>query len=324
MNESLENNLGFDKVSFAQIGELINLASSTQKRDIAYLKERYARSALSFEETLAFLQAIGIIEEMGGELHAKAEYVGLNESELKKRILQTLFKSSRRVLSDFYEYLENFIEADGKYSFRPSLGTNLSTSGLRNLLIQLGFMEHERASGMYVATELGASFLTARQRKLTAQGLTAILRSQERLGAAAEEAVIAYEREALASFPELAALIRHTAQEDVGAGYDIYSVRSNQQGGYDERYIEVKAVSKDRDFYWSLNELNTAKAYGPKYYLYLVSVIGAGMFDIPNVIVIPDPYHDLFENEDARILQSVTFHIQPKSTYLRSKPEHLS
>ena len=316
MNELLENSLNFDRISFAHVSELISLISNTQKHDIPYLKERYARSSQNFEETLAFLKLVGIVEELEGLLQVEHEYTGLAEDELKNKLLQALFKSSKRDLSEFHEYLENFVEVDGTYSFSPSLEKNIYTSGLRNLLIQLGFIQYIDTTSMYVTTERGKSLLSGRQRKLTAQSLAAILRSQERLGAAAEDAVIAYENELLAPFPDLVPLIRHVALEDVGAGYDIYSVRPARQGSHDDRYIEVKAVSRDNDFYWSINEINTAKAYGTKYYLYLVPVMGSGNFDIQNMNMIQDPYRSLFEREEVRVMESVSFHVQPKHEFL--------
>jgi len=317
MNESLENSFSFEKVSLAQIRELVSLIAGSQKRDLAYLKEKYERVAQNFDDTSSFLSELGLVRESGGVLEISVKSADLTEGNLKHLVLDVLFKSSKRSLSEFNEYLENFIESEGKYSFHPSLDVNLSTSGLRNLLIQLGFLEYDRLSNGYVVSELGASHLERRQRTLSTRSLAAILRNQERLGTLAEEAVMAYESKVLESTPELVDLIQHIAVNDVGAGYDIRSARPVAGGKHENRFIEVKAVSSERDFYWSLNEINTAKALGTQYYLYLVPVLRGGTFDLENLIIIRDPYHDLFELEKNRDMKSVSFHIVPRESYLK-------
>jgi hypothetical protein len=163
------------------------------------------------------------------------------------------------------------------------------------------------------------SSLKSRHKKLSARSLAAILRNQERLGTEAEKAVIEYEKKVLTSFPELASKIVHLALDDVGAGYDVYSVRPCEEGGYEDRFIEVKAVSSDIDFYWSINEVNTAKSLGMEYHLYLLPVLGNGQFDFDNLVVISDPYKDLFEQENVRKMESVSFHVSPEQDYLLGK-----
>jgi hypothetical protein len=316
MNESLENNFSFDKVSFAHIRELITLVAGSQKRDAAYLRERYDRVAQNFDDTLGFLSGIGLVNESDGILEADLENTNLTEEDVKRAVLQGLFKSSKRSLSEFREYLENFVESEGRYSFQPSLNVNLNTSGLRNLLIQLGFLEQDKMSGGYIVSEVGTPYLNRRQRTLSARNLSTILRNQEQLGTMAEEAVMAYERKVLEFTPELAELIEHVAKNDVGAGYDIRSARP-LSGKYEDRYIEVKAVSTEHDFYWSVNEVNTAKALGSKYHLYLVPVLSGGTFDLDNLIIISDPYLRLFERTDSRKLEPVSFHVSPTASFLK-------
>lgn len=316
MNESSENKFNFERVSFAQIKELWELVANGQKRDRSYLKERYLRSAPNFEDTLEFLVEIKLIINSNDLLQVNLNDSDASHVDLKAKIIQALIESSKRSLVEFHDYLEFFVENGGRYSFQPSLNINLHTSGLRNLLLQLNFLEHEEETGAYTVVEKWSPYLKRYQKNLSARNLAIILRNQEILGTEAEKAVLVYEQEMLKLFPKLVSLIKHTAQDDVGAGYDIYSVRPNDENDYVNRYIEVKAVSSERDFYWSINEINTAKLYGSKYHLYLVPVLGNGGFDLNNLIIISDPYNNLFEQTSVREMESVSFHVSPHGVYL--------
>ena len=64
-------------------------------------------------------------------------------------------------------------------------------------------------------------------------------------------------------------LVKHVSRESDSYGYDILSVNPNNS----PRYIEVKATQGkvgDMTFYYTANELATAKKYGKAYYLYIV------------------------------------------------------
>jgi len=320
MKESLENKFDFEKITFAQIRELLNIVISSQKRDISYLREKYERTAINFSDTTTFLEEASLIIRSGNDLSfEKNGEHDIADIKLKKLIIEALFKSSKKSLFEFHEYIENFIESDDGYIFYPTLETNLNTSGLRNLLIQLGLIEYKSSSRIYIFNNNWNSFLEKRHQKLSARNLAAILKNQENLGTRAEEAVISYEQKILSLFPELLPKINHVALNDVGAGYDILSARPIDGGGYEERFIEVKAVSADKDFYWSINEVTVAKALGNKYYLYLLPVLGNGVFDFENLVIISDPHMNLFQQENARKMEAVSYHVSPNNEYLLSK-----
>ena len=93
--------------------------------------------------------------------------------------------------------------------------------------------------------------------------------------------------------------IEHTAKINVGAGYDIksYDFLLNDKKQIN-KFIEVKAVSDvELKFYWSKNEINTAKLFRNKYYLYLLPVIKSGKFDFSKLKMIQNPYNKVFKNK---------------------------
>jgi len=319
MKELLENKVRFDKVTFAQIKELLNLLDSNQKRDLPYIKERYERVASNFLDTVNFLEQADLISKENHTFDPLIIDVRTSDTDLCKLLITKLLKSTKRSFSEFKDYLENFVESGGVYSFQPTLDINLSTSGLRNLLIQLRFIRYNSSTRVYVINSEWNFLLKDRKNKLSAHALSSILKNQERLGTKAEQAVINYEREVLGSFPELISKITHVALDDVRAGYDIRSARPFGNGNFEDRYIEVKAVSGDRDFYWSINEVEVAKSLRKKYHLYLLPVLFGDDFDFDNMIIISDPYTNLFKQENSRTIESVSFHVTPDKNYFLKK-----
>jgi len=120
---------------------------------------------------------------------------------------------------------------------------------------------------------------------------------KEKIGRAAEEAVLEYEKARLSKFPHVADKIEHIAIKDVSAGYDIKSYERHAEGGFTPRLIEVKAVSSwDYHFYWTKNEIETSRLNGTDYYLYLLPVYTKNEFDLKNMKQIKDPFTNVYNN----------------------------
>lgn len=77
---------------------------------------------------------------------------------------------------------------------------------------------------------------------------------------------------------------------NVTAGYDILS--------YDDSgnkiYLEVKALTKQNEFYFSSNELNTSKFLGNKYFIVLVEVLQSQTCKV--IQLIQNPSVTLFDS----------------------------
>ena len=84
------------------------------------------------------------------------------------------------------------------------------------------------------------------------------------------------------------------------------SFDSSNSFNYD-RFIEVKAVTNSNSFYWSINELNTAKLKGKQYYIYLVDLQRVSD-DTYVPTIINDPASALFDSEE--------WFIEPQSFYI--------
>jgi hypothetical protein len=94
----------------------------------------------------------------------------------------------------------------------------------------------------------------------------------------AEDWVVKYERERLTKaghYIEAAAVARISGL-DVAAGYDVESYNGSSSALVPDRFIEVKSTSSDqKSFYWSVNELNTARALREQYWIYHVRTFDA-------------------------------------------------
>lgn len=151
----------------------------------------------------------------------------------------------------------------------------LAYSAIRNVLISQGFLIADREnhrSIIYVNStfeKIVSQFCKKTVHAFTLEQLKAKMENNAIEGAMAEEFVLNYERRRITNL-ELATKIRIISDIDVAAGYDIISFETNQSTYFD-RYIEVKAISKN-GFFWSANEYETAKLKGEQYYLYLIDL----------------------------------------------------
>jgi len=105
----------------------------------------------------------------------------------------------------------------------------------------------------------------------------------------------------------LAERVQRISEIDVGAGYDIISFMDNCSTNYD-CYIEVKAISRGFDFFWSIHEYETAKLYGNHYKLYLV--------DLSKIS--DASYHPyIIENPAEIVIKSEKWAIEPQSFHVK-------
>ncbi|MGZ3811698.1 MAG: DUF3883 domain-containing protein [Mucilaginibacter sp.] len=135
--------------------------------------------------------------------------------------------------------------------------------------------------------------LLKQKRQLSLENLKARQRAQEELGLQAELFVLAYEKRRLNKHP-LSGMISRISEDHTNAGYDIESF-NDVETILINRFIEVKSFSGNVSFYWSSNEIETAKEKKDQYYIYLVNREDIGKPGY-NPLMISDPYKNIFEN----------------------------
>ncbi len=152
----------------------------------------------------------------------------------------------------------------------------LEYAAIRNIMINCGFLIVQRNDNeriLVVAEEYEkdlSKHINRQKREMNIEQLRKQLQHNEEVGFLAENYVLEYERKRIEDDTK-AVQIKRISEIDVSAGYDIVSFEDAFSCKHD-RFIEVKAVSNGNGFFWSKNEMDTAKRKANQYYLYLVDL----------------------------------------------------
>ncbi|HEV7659706.1 MAG TPA: DUF3883 domain-containing protein [Allosphingosinicella sp.] len=176
--------------------------------------------------------------------------------------------------------------------------------GLRLWLIEFGIAWRSGSSSRQwlIAKEFEGFFLNAARswnnktrRQISQAALEEQLAQQAVDGAVAEEWILQRERKRLAGHPLIEQVIRLSI-EDAGAGFDIISF-SNTTSIVHDRFLEIKSFSGSRRFFWSRNEIGTARRLGEMYHL---CIVDRDRMQNPDYApqIISGPYAALIETED--------------------------
>jgi len=278
----------------------------------AYSNSRIFTSAPSFDAILVLLEFVGFLKFIDDrvvlvnerfnpsrfeknhyfsqEHFYKALFTKLNEDSLGKNFLsrENLRFDSQK---EQYYLVENRIE----FKFLA----------IRNLLLNLGFLYHDEMIGNHLFVHADFSLLmetmfvetirkSDRARRFTLDQLKTQLQTNEELGRQGELFVLDYEKKRLSNHRFIEKVIR-ISDDFVNAGFDIESFE-NDHSIVPDRFIEVKTYSDNISFYWSENEIDTAKRFANSYWLYLVH---AGSLKKPDYVpkMFQNPYLTIFDSE---------------------------
>ena len=144
---------------------------------------------------------------------------------------------------------------------------------------------------MKLASDAGGSYGEPKATSSKSPDYEAEAASAKELGDRGEHIVMEAEIERLMnergiSKMKASKLVKHVSRESDSYGYDILSVNPDNS----PRYIEVKATQGkvgDMTFYYTANELATAKKYSKAYYLYIVYEITSKK---PKIWVLQNPF----------------------------------
>lgn len=230
---------------------------------------------LNVDALLAYCNCLNLIESKEKIRLTKEVIAYINDSEqlncfIVERTLNYLFLNEILTADMF-----SFNIFNERYFFKNEC-LSLAYAQVRNILVSQGFFEIIREGSrtdFFISRKyekLISYFCSKKKRTLELEQLKKKLEMNARAGELAEQYVLFYEKKRVGN-SLLADKIKIISDIDVCAGYDIVSFDSLSSSKYD-RFIEVKAVSSTYDFFWSANELGTAKLKGEQYYLYLVDL----------------------------------------------------
>lgn len=224
---------------------------------------------LNFPAALAFFKYLGLIVEHDKQISASDEGKSLNSdtnfsSEFCRICLQNIISSG--VIDMEAVHFDSLLD---KYHIEK-YGFSVTTALFRNVLLQYGALIDK--GDVLQIHPLYETLFEQHQKRIakakTLEKLKQQLLNQELQGERAELFVLEMEKARFASSP-LRDRIKRISQIDAAAGYDIVSFNNVDSTQYD-CFIEVKSYAGNPHFYWSANEIDTAKLYGSKYMIVLV------------------------------------------------------
>lgn len=314
----------FDGLEWRHVRTMLSVLRECDYTKKEYIKKQYTQYASHFGETLAFMARLRAVGELGGHLRLTDVLRISNEADSRAWMVQRLFASRNRYRKQIFDYLSKFHIAEGEPLYRPSSASRHHHSHVRNFLMEMGIVRHDTHNDYYrIAPEYIDLYvvLQDKARKRTPASLAAVQRNRDTLGTAAEEAIVSYERHRVGS--RFADCVEHVALLNAAAGYDVRSVTVNEDGMVAPRYIEVKAVSgSSLQFYWTCNEVLTAKVLAQWYYLYLLPVKGGGRFAINELEIIMNPHVSVLKASDEWALEPDVLRccLRQESTHLSGAP----
>ncbi len=292
--------IDFNKLHWGQIDTLCSVLLSTSTRNIQTVQRRYKTESTNYRETLNFLIELGLLKIHDNDLKLSGDFskaIKLKENSLRLFFIKTLFHDKSNFINYFGDFFDNFELLDNLYRFIPNTQDRLKYSSVRNFLISIGVLHFEPNYSGYTATKELIVYLQNKKRILSYSEFIRKIKAQEEIGLAAEELIYNKEKSKFRSIPDLKNNIIHISKVNVRAGYDIRSFEMKGKNRWVTKYIEVKVVSEnDWRFYWSKNEINKAKQFGKKYYLYLLPVKRRNVLNLAKLRQIKNPYNNVFQN----------------------------
>lgn len=268
---------------------------------------------LNFNCGLIALEELQLIKIRGNKLHAlDLLYSDSNENEFITKLCRHCFN----ILINKEQIDINLLFYNEKADIyqMPKRAFKLDSAVFRNLLITLGALSIDN-SFLSLNKEYEDIFTETvfNKRKLPQEQLLKKLEKEREMGEAGEKFVLNYERQRCPFNSIQKQKIKQISIIDASAGYDIISFHSELT--LKKRYIEVKTYLGKPHFYWSENEIQSAKLRGEDYYVYLVdyACINTKGYE-PEIIA--NPILNIM-NQEEWIITPSTFYIEKKNVQHR-------
>ena len=301
-----EDKTAMERVSLASAQVLVELVADNATVEKELLERRFGERARGFEETLKFMEGMRALVESGRDvrrangLDSMQEALREGERAFVEHMAKVAVRSTTRYGKEMRGVLNAFKLKEGQsWLVSEELGGEYYAA--RNMLLEAGAIQLDHDSGTYTIDNwFYSEFIRARYTHgTTPNELRDVIEDQAEIGLAAELKVFEYERAIVGE--QDAAKVVHIALENTNAGFDIVSIRREQETKQIRlRMIEVKAVSlRDWAFTLTMNEVRMATESEDTYFLYLIPVI-EGNPTVARMEIVQNPVRELLcKNEWA-------------------------
>jgi len=296
----------------SRVLRLVKLYQRESNSSRNYVKKSYDSEPIkqlklpNYDEIETFCLKLNLIIKNDAEMKLTKfgiELFELFENDLSlanKKIVEQCFEI-QDIKKNIQNALEKFHYSNGKKWFPKWDVVNLfEDTQILPILYQTGFLQKNDLS-VIVNPEFEKLISLKYKKKIPLEQLEKNLEHQKKIGDIAEKFVLNFEKNRLKNlgFEEESNKIRQISIDFSNAGYDIESFNGKTKDGVPDRFIEVKGTTKKEfSFYWSINEINTAKELSSNYWIYHVSEI-----DVQNKTssndpkMINNPYENIFSND---------------------------
>ena len=289
----------FESLQLRNIMHLLSVVRETRLTTKPLVEKRYNEQATDFDATLSFLFEIAGLIEDGDKLRLNHVFADqskqMNVKEITTHIFERILMKKSAYRTELFSYFNQFKLVNGQIEYQPNTLQRTKFSNIRNFLMESGVINYNADSVQYVVAPQYVNIYAKAiesDSSYTPYKLKQKLQNGDKLGLAAEKAVLKYEKERVG--PDLEEYIEHISIKNVSAGYDIKSVTQIGLNKLEPRYIEVKAVSPTLyKFFWTSNEMRVAEILRKTYYLYLLPVAGNLIFSLIDIKIIPDPFSEI-------------------------------
>ncbi|MBL6678830.1 MAG: DUF3883 domain-containing protein [Flavobacteriaceae bacterium] len=282
-----------------------------EKYSLDIAEYKLGGSKAEIQTTIDFLNEIGVIQMKQKVI----TYIGNNEKyqiidDADLNIIVNHLIQSENIFNDeLIDYVLNFNDKDGVFSYTPDIDNNFKYRHIRNFLssIKLIYLNDNKE---YCLTKSFQISIHSSRKKFTLDDLHRIQKRNEQIGREAELVVLDYENNKIREMSLDDKYARYVA-DDLSLGYDIISYTKTNENIIQQIFIEVKTMSIGKGFYWSKNEIITSERLGEAYYLYLLPH-DENEYYINDMEIIINPYHKVFHNKEA-------WDPEPESYYFKKK-----
>jgi len=141
---------------------------------------------------------------------------------------------------------------------------------------------------------------SSKKRKISLKQLQDELKIKNQVGQIGEYIAYNFEKNRLLTlgFVRESERVQWISNEYANAGYDINSYNGESKNLEYDRLVEVKSSTGDEfEFYWTVNEIDAAKNWGGKYWIYFISKINIKEKTSNEPIMIQNPINNIFKSD---------------------------
>ena len=145
----------FEKISLKQIKVFSKIIAKSTLNEREFIKEKYLKMSSNFEDTVEFLNMIGLIFTGRNKISPLPLYQSILKKEKEtEKFLVEIFIVQKNPFTDYLlEFFSLFRLLNQRYEFKPNTAQRLKYSGLRNFLIDLGFLFYDSAHKKHVISD---------------------------------------------------------------------------------------------------------------------------------------------------------------------------